>query len=232
MKIFKSFKSLNKFEFILWSASISVITISFLLSTQKDLITIAASLIGVTALIFVAKGDVLGQILTVVFSIFYAVISFRFRYYGEMITYLGMTAPIAVMSVITWIKNPYKKGKNEVKIAKLTKRQTIILTLLTALITFIFYFILKYFNNANLFLSTVSIATSFSASALMLLRSPYYAIAYACNDIVLIALWIMAAIQNIAFVPMILCFVIFFANDMYGFYNWRKMMIKQSTDKT
>lgn len=227
MKIFNSFKSLTKFELILLLASMMVIIISFLLSTQRDFITIVASLIGVTALIFVAKGDVLGQILTVVFSIFYAVISFKFRYYGEMITYLGMTAPIAIMSVITWIKNPYKKGKNEVKIAKLTGKQTITLILLTTLVTLIFYFILKYFNNANLFMSTVSIATSFSASALMLLRSPYYAVAYACNDIVLVVLWIMAATQDIAFLPMIICFVIFFANDMYGFFNWKRMMAKQ-----
>lgn len=228
MKLLKSFKTLTKFELALWLTSVFVIIISFALSTQRDILTIIASLIGVTALIFVAKGDVLGQILTIVFSIFYAVISFKFRYYGEMITYLGMTAPIALMSVITWLKHPYEKGKSEVKIAKLKAKEIAILTLLTLLITFIFYFILKYFNNSNLFMSTVSIATSFSASALMLLRSPYYAIAYACNDIVLIILWIMATMSNISFLPMIICFFIFFINDIYGFFNWQKMRKKQT----
>ncbi len=227
MRFLQSFKSLTKFELILWLASVSAIMISFLFSTQRDIITIIASLIGVTALIFVAKGDVLGQILTVVFSVFYAIISFRFSYYGEMITYLGMTAPIALMSVFTWLKNPYEKGKNEVKIAKLTKEKVIILVLLTILVTFIFYFILRYFNNANLFMSTVSIATSFLASALMLLRSPYYAVAYACNDIVLIVLWVLAAMQDISFLPMIICFAIFFVNDLYGFFNWRRMLKRQ-----
>lgn len=228
MKLLKSFKTLTKFELALWLTSVFVIIISFALSTQRDILTIIASLIGVTALIFVAKGDVLGQILTIVFSIFYAVISFKFRYYGEMITYLGMTAPIALMSVITWLKHPYEKGKSEVKIAKLKAKEIAIFTLLTLLITFIFYFILKYFNNSNLFMSTVSIATSFSASALMLLRSPYYAIAYACNDIVLIILWIMATMSNISFLPMIICFFIFFINDIYGFFNWQKMRKKQT----
>ncbi|MDE6156013.1 MAG: nicotinamide mononucleotide transporter, partial [Eubacterium sp.] len=127
MKFLKSFKRLTKFEFVLWFLSVSAIAISFLFGTHKDIITIIASLIGVTALIFVAKGDVFGQILTVVFSVFYAIISFRFSYYGEMITYLGMTAPIAVMSVITWLKNPYEKGENEVKIANMTKKKIIIL---------------------------------------------------------------------------------------------------------
>ena len=168
---------LNKTEFAIWLLSVVTIAVSFLLVSEKDYLTLTASLIGATALIFVAKGEVLGQILTVVFSIFYGVISFKFRYFGELITYLGMTAPIALMSAVTWLKNPYKKGKSEVKIAKLTKGKIILMIVLTALTTFAFCFILRYFNTANLFFSTVSVATSFSASYLMLFRSPYYAVA-------------------------------------------------------
>lgn len=230
MKFLNSFKSLTRLELILWLSSVAVIVLSFIVGSSRDVLTIIASLIGVTALIFVSKGDVLGQVLTVVFSLFYVVISFRFRYYGEMITYLGMTAPIAVLSAVSWFKNPYENGKNEVKIAKLTKVKTIVLMLLTVAVTVLFHFILKYFNNANLFMSTVSIATSFSASALMLLRSPYYAVAYACNDVVLVILWIMASMEDISFLPMIVCFAIFLINDIYGFFNWRKMSRKQNNN--
>ena len=229
MNFIKSFKNLSKFELILWLTSAVVIIVSFIAGAQRDVLTIIASLIGVTALIFVAKGDVLGQILTVLFSIFYAIISFKFRYFGEMITYLGMTAPIALACIVSWIMHPYEKGKNEVKIARMTSGKITVLIILTILVTIAFYFILKYFKNANLIISTISIATSFSASALMLLRSPYYAVAYACNDIVLIILWIMATIDNTAFLPMIICFAIFFINDMYGFCNWRKMRKKQQS---
>lgn len=230
IKFLNSFKNLTKIELILWLASVAAIVISFIAGSSKDVLTIIASLIGVTALIFVSKGDVLGQILTVVFSLFYAVISFRFNYYGEMITYLGMTAPIAVLSAVSWFKHPYENGKNEVKIAALTRAKAIVLVLFTVAVTVLFYFILKYFNNANLFMSTVSIATSFSASALMLLCSPYYAVAYACNDVVLVILWIMASMEDISFLPMIVCFAIFLINDIYGFFNWRKMSRKQNNN--
>lgn len=33
----------------------------------------------------------------IIFSLLYGVISFSFSYYGEMITYLGMTMPMAVV---------------------------------------------------------------------------------------------------------------------------------------
>lgn len=218
---------LSKTEFLILFLSVLTITISFLFVSEKDYLTLAASLIGAAALVYVAKGEPLGQILTVVFSVFYGIISFKFRYYGELITYAGMSAPIALMSAVQWLKNPYKKGRAEVKIARLSKSRVALMLMLTALTTFLFYFILKYFNTANLFFSTVSVATSFSASYLMLFRSPYYAIAYAANDIVLIILWVLASISNIQYIPMVVCFGIFFANDIYGFVSWQKRKKQQ-----
>ncbi|MDE5995443.1 MAG: nicotinamide mononucleotide transporter family protein, partial [Eubacterium sp.] len=51
---------------------------------------------------------------------------------------------------------------------------------------------------------------------------PYYAVAYAANDVVLIILWVLAAIDDISYLPMIICFVIFFINDLFGYVSWQK----------
>lgn len=230
MKIKNPFRDLTKFELALWITSVIVVTASFLLSPAADYLTLAASLIGVTALIFVAKGYVIGQVLTVVFSVFYGIISFYFRYYGEMLTYLCMTSPIAIVSVVSWIRHPYKKTK-EVEVSRLTAGKITVMLFLAAAVTAIFYFVLKALNTANLFFSTLSITTSFLASYLTFLRSPYYAAAYAANDVVLIILWILASMKNPAYIPMIFCFVMFLANDSYGFINWQRMKKQQNTDK-
>ena len=222
MKIIASIKELTKFEICLWVCSVVVVTGSYLFSGVFYWLTLVASLVGVTALIFVARGNVLGQILTVVFSLTYAIVSLRFKYYGEMITYLGMTAPIALLSIYTWVKNPYKDS-SQVKIHKITSSQVIVMAITAVIVTVGFYFVLKYFNTSNLIISTISITTSFTASALMMLRSPYYAVAYGMNDIVLILLWILASLEDISYLPMIMCFVMFLANDIYGFINWNKM---------
>lgn len=222
----KSVLNLNRFEKCLWAFSVIVVLLSFLLAGSGDYMTLTASLIGVTALIFVAKGDVLGQILTIVFSIFYSIISVEFAYYGEMITYMGMSAPIAFMSVVTWLRNPY--SEKQVKINHLRGRSFVLLFVIAGFVTWGFYYILVYFNTANIIFSTISVTTSFLASALMMLRSPYYATAYAANDVVLIVLWVMATMEDISYLPMIICFVIFFINDIYGFINWSKMKKAQA----
>ena len=227
MKIRNPFTDLSRFERILWITSLGVVTFSFLLSEGGECLTLIASLIGVTALIFVSKGYVIGQILIVVFSVFYGVISFHFKYYGEMITYLCMTSPIAVLAAIEWIRHPYKKTA-EVEVRKMTVKQVAFMLCLGVMVTGIFYLILKYMQTSNLFFSTLSVTTSFLASYMTFMRSPYYAIGYAANDVVLIALWVMAAFENISYLPMIACFMMFLANDLYGFINWRKMEKRQN----
>ncbi len=225
-KYISSFQTLTKFELGLWITSMSVSFLSFIISGGKDYLNLIASLIGVTALIFVAKGHVLGQLLTIVFSIFYGIISVIFHYYGEMITYLFMTAPMAIVAAITWIKHPYQDSK-EVQVSKITKKQLFTMVILAIFVTILFYFILKALNTANLFFSTISITTSFIASYLTYLRSPFYAIGYSANDIVLIILWVLASFEDISYLPMVACFIMFLANDLYGFYNWKRMQQQQ-----
>lgn len=228
MNIKKSIQNLTKFEWCLWLGSALLVTVSYILVGEGAL-SLAASLIGVTALIFVAKGDPLGQLLTVVFSIFYAIVSFEYKYYGEMITYLGMSAPMAVFSFVTWLRHPYKEC--EVEVGKLTKGKAVGVAVLSVAVTAAFYFILKALGNNSLLVSTFSVTTSFLAASLLFLRSPLYAAAYAANDIVLIVLWIIASISDISFLPMVVCFLAFFANDVYALINWHRMQIRQKADK-
>ena len=215
--------SLTKFERALWLISSLIITVSFLFGTDKNPLTLIVSLIGVTSLIFIAKGNVWGQILMIIFSLIYGYISYKTRYYGEMITYVGMTGPMAVMALVAWLKNPFEGEENQVAVAEITPLKLTIVSALTVIVTVFFYFILKYFNTANLVLSTVSVLTSFFAASLTFLRSPYYALGYAANDVVLIILWVLASVENPGYIPMVMCFVVFFVNDVYGYISWKRM---------
>lgn len=226
MRITNPFKDLTRFEMSLWFASVFVVIVSFVLSKGGDVLTLIASLIGVTALIFVAKGYVLGQILTVVFALFYGIISFYFRYYGEMLTYMCMTAPIAIMAVIEWIRHPFE-GTKEVEVRRMHRMEVLVMCIFASLVTIVFYFVLKFFNTANLIFSTISVTTSFLACYLTYKRNPFYALAYAANDVVLIVLWVLASFESISYLPMVFCFIMFFANDIYGFINWKGMERRQ-----
>ena len=153
MAIIKNY--FTKSEIILWSSSVIVIMFAFCVFDRHNYLTLTASIIGVTSLIFNAKGNPIGQALMIVFSLLYGIISYTFAYYGEMITYIGMTMPMAVFALVSWLRNPYNGDKVEVKVN----------------------------NTSNLILSTISVTTSFVAVYLTYRRSPFFAVAYAANDI-------------------------------------------------
>ena len=196
----------SKGERALWAGSVAAVLAAFLMFDRSSWITLLASLIGVTSLIFAAKGHPAAQAMAIVFALLYGAISWGFAYYGEMITYLGMSMPMAVFSLVSWLRHPF----------------------LTIAVTIAFYFILKYFNTANLIPSTISVTTSFAAVYFVFRRSQLYAVAYAANDVVLVALWLMAAADDIKYISVAVCFMAFLVNDIYGFINWRKMAKAQA----
>ena len=210
-------------DILIWGLSVLLIIASQLVFGGGSIFALAASLVGSTSLIFNARGNPFGQILIICFSIMYGIISYTCAYYGEMITYLGMTAPMAVFSLVSWLRNPSKDNKFKVRINRLSPGETIFAFILTAAVTAVFYFILKYFDTANLIVSTVSVATSFIAAYLTLRRSAFFALAYAANDIVLIILWSAAAFEDISYLSVTACFAAFLINDIYGFATWLKM---------
>lgn len=220
-------KYFTPFEIFLWSASVVLITVAFFVFDGNNYLAFSASLIGVTSLILCAKGNPAGQVLMVVFAVLYGIISWTSAYYGEMITYLGMSAPMAICALVAWIRNPFKGNRAEVKVNRLGIKEILFSLALTAVVTVAFYFILRALGTANLLVSTISVATSFFAVYLTFRRSAFFALAYAANDLVLIILWSLAPDAASSYVSVIICFVVFLINDLYGFFNWTKMMKRQ-----
>ena len=228
-KMKKIMGSFTRGELLLWAGSVAAICVSFFTFGGGSLWILAASLIGVTALIYNAQGNPVGQGLMIVFSLVYGGVSYGFRYYGEMLTYLGMSMPMAVFALISWLRHPYQGNRAEVEVNALGRREKWLLPVLTAAVTAGFGGLLACLNTANLAPSIVSVTTSFLAVYLTFRRSPLYALGYAANDVVLIILWLLAARSDKGYLSVVVCFAAFLVNDIYGFLNWRRMEKKQAS---
>lgn len=215
-------------ELALWLSSVALILLSYCLFDRTSMMTLLASLIGVTSLIFNAKGNPIGQVLMILFSLLYGAISYTYAYYGEMVTYLGMTLPMAVIALVSWLRNPYRGNRAEVAVNEIGRREVLRLGLATLAVTVGFYFLLGAFHTANLIPSTVSVTTSFAAAYLTFRRSPYFALLYASNDVVLIVLWLLAAGSDTRYLSVVVCFAAFLVNDLYGYFSWQSMKRRQA----
>ena len=216
-RLYHCFHYFTRGELALWGTSTALILAFFLAYDRTQFGILAASLIGVTSLIFNAKGNPFGQLLMVCFSALYGIISFSCGYYGEM----------AVFALVSWLRNPYQGNRAEVQVRRLERRDAAWMLTLTVAVTAVFYFILAALHTNRLIPSTLSVATSFLAAFLTFRRSALFAAAYAANDLVLVVLWGLAAAEDRSYLLVLVCFSVFLVNDLYGFLNWLRMQRRQ-----
>ena len=203
------------------------IIIAFLIPDEKEYLNLITSLVGVTCVFFIAKGKIFGQIVGIIYAIVYGLISYFHNLYGEVFLAFVFYAPLAIIGVIEWAKNQYQ-DTNVVTITKMSKKDYILASTITIVMTTIAFFVLRALNTQSLIVSTISIATSTMAGYFSIKRSPLYAICYFLNDSVLIIMWSIEANLSISSLPMVISFITFVINDLYGFINWLRLRKKQS----
>lgn len=210
-------------EWSLWLFSILAILSTSIYFGNQEPLAILASMIGITSLIFSAKGNPIGQGLIIIFAVIYAYLALRNNYYSELITYSCLTLPMAVFSLLSWLSHPFQGKKAQVTISQVKVKDYYLLFLLTVLITVIFYYILGIFHTPFLLVSTLSIATAFAGTFLTYKRSPNFALAYCLNDIILIALWLFEAQSDSSLYALVICFATFLISDIYTYMNWLRI---------
>ena len=224
----KIFKDWNLFEILFLFISLIIISICFILGTDKNILSLTTSLLGIITVLCTAKGLVVAPVINIIYNVIYILLSFSQQYYGEVIIYLFLMMPINIMTIISWLKNKSKENKSIVNINKVKNKEYLYLAIGTIFVTTCFYFLLAALNTNELIISTISFIPSIVASYLLLRRSSNYAVVYIINDIILIILWSLTIKNNgTEFLTMVLTFFIFFINDIYGFINWKRIEKKQ-----
>mgnify|MGYP000535583718 CR=1 FL=1 len=122
----------SKGELLLWGCSMACILLSFAAFDRGSYLTLAASLIGATSLIFCAKGNPAGQVLMILFSLLYGLISFSFAYYGGDAHLPGHDRPHGGGVAGVLAAQPLPGNHSEVEVNRLPRREVPFMLVLTA----------------------------------------------------------------------------------------------------
>lgn len=222
----KIFKNWNLYEILFTIISAIAIVVAFVFTAEKQWLTLIIAILGLVSAICTSKGMFYTPIINVIYVVFYVIVSINQQYYGEAIVYGVIIAPIQIFTIFSWIKN--KQKEQTVAINKIHKKEWIYIAVVTTISIVGLYFILKVLNTSSLVVSTFSLVFCALANYLLLRRSSYYALAFVINDIFLVTLWLIAAIEsNFSLVLMLINSLVFSVNDVYGFFRWRKQEKQQ-----
>lgn len=174
-----------------------------------------------------AKGKIESQFFGIVVCLLYSYISYKNKYYGEVIFYLLIMLPMSIGGIISWITHKSKKT-DTVEVNKISLKEWILLAFMSIVVFIGLYNLLKYFNTSELLVSTLSMIASSLAIYLLVRRSKYSFIFYLLNDIISIILWVLPVIAgNFLLIPMVIDPLSLLISDTYGSFNWNKMEKEQ-----
>ena len=223
------FKSWNLFEKLFLIISLLIVIGCYFLGGDKSILSLVTSILGVITVIFGAKGLVWAPVINIIYNIVYILLSYSQGFYGEVIIYIFLMTPLNIAMIVSWFKNKSKKDENIVTVNKLSKKEYVLLFIFTLFISVGFYLLLKVLNTNALLISTISLIDSFIASYLLFRRCSNYALSYIVNDVILIVLWSFAIKNNgVAYLPIVLSFIVFLVNDIYGLISWKKREKEQN----
>lgn len=228
---FKEFFTRIKWWEYLYMSLIYAAMIAFGVVFNSGALVIINAIVSSTAIFFIAKGMVIGNILGIGQCVLYSVISYFNNFYGEMILCLCITLPIYIASICTWLKN-LRKSEKVVKVNRmLSWKEWAISISIIACMTVGVYFLLRVLNTANLIVSTINVGLNIISGYLLIRRSEINFIFYILNNIVSIVLWSTliagGALNNI---PTLVLFVVFFILNVIGFINWVRLKKKQNKE--
>lgn len=216
------FKDWTKFEKLLLFASIILVALVGIIF-KSNLLTTICSIVGIITALLLAKGKNLGQMFGLLIVVLYSIVSFKNRYYGEVIIYLCIMLPMYIIGIISWLKHQNKET-NTVEVNSIKTKEWIIVFIVSLGAFISIYFLLKLFNTNQLFISSLSVIDSLFAIYLGIRRSKYSFYFYVVNDLILILLWGIPVISgSLILLPMIFNPTINLINDIYGIYNWKKL---------
>ena len=228
-ELYNPFKDMKPLEYVILIASTLAALISFILIEEKDYLYFFTCILGVTTTVFIAKAHVFGQLLGIAYAILYAVTTFISHYYGEFIISIALYLPSGIWGLISWLRHRYE-DTSTIKIAKLGLKHISIMLIIASILTFGIFFLLRALDTQNLIVSTISVFVSISAGYLVIKRSPFYALIYLINDVVLIVLWGMALRDSLTYMQLLISAFGFFFTDLYGFINWLNLRKKQTKE--
>ena len=222
----KLLKDWNRLEKILLFGSIILIS-AVAIVFKSDVLTTICSIVGIITALLLAKGKNSGQLFGILITILYSIVSFKNKFYGEVIIYIVLMLPMYIIGIVSWIRHQNKET-NTVDVNKINYKEWFIVSLSSIIIFIGIYFLLKYFNTNELIVSSISVVASLFAIYLQIRRSRFSFYFYIINDLILIVLWgIPIIIGNILVLPMVFNPIINLINDSYGVYNWKKLEKEQ-----
>lgn len=218
------FKDWTLFEKI-WLTTSLTIMICLSMIWGDNTLALLTGIAGTISVVLCAKGKIENYAFGLFQAITYGYICYTTKIFGEVM-YNILMVPMIIIGFLNWKKN-LVSNTNDVIVRNITKKGSIILSISTIVLIFVYSLILKSIGGDFVLIDATTTSLSLVATILMMYRYSEQWLVWILVNIASVILWINAFIAgDSAGMTMIVMWSAYLFNAIYGYINWRKMAVK------
>lgn len=203
---------------VIWLGIFLAMQVGVYAYQPDSLLAMIAGVSGLVCVVLVSKGKVSNYFFGLIFAYTYFYASWQNNYIGEMNSVLYVYLPAQFIGFFIWQANMQKdqQGGTAVKVRALSPKGWGILLATLAVCSFLFIQILNAAGGSSTTLDGTTTIITFAAQLLMILRFREQWVLWIALNILSIALWWQTP-------SILVMYVGYLLNSLYGLYNWTKL---------
>ncbi len=206
---------------VCWLAIATAVILGLSIYWKDSAAGIIAALTGVWCVIFTGKGKRSSFIFGTVNVLFYALISFQAKYYGEVMLNLIYYFPMNFVGWYMWKKH-MDDDTGEVKKERLPLKNSILMYSLTAVGIVAYGFVLKLLGGNLPFTDSMSTVVSVTAQILSVRRLTEQWVLWIVVDIVTVVMWGINFAQGGENIATLAMWSVYLINAIIMYIKWNK----------
>lgn len=223
-KVKDFFKGWSKFE-LCWLVLSTVIMIVLSIIWGDNTLALISGITGILGVVLAAKGKVSTYFFATINVAIYAYLTFNNHLYGEFMLNAFYYIPMNFIGFYLWSRHKDEKS-GEVEGKALTPKQIVILLAATAVIVIIYWQILTHLGGQLALIDAMSTVFSVIALIMQVARYAEQWLLWIIVNIVSVIMWILLIGKDSSAVTMVVMWIAYLFNSIYGYYNWKNLLRK------
>lgn len=212
----------------IWLALFTVITIGLSIYFEDTMVAAVASLTGMISVVLVAKGKISNYYFGIINIALYSWISYQHEVFGELMLNLAFFLPMNIIGLVLWTKRNKKKQVEETKegfdvqVAVLTKKTKVIWAALAVVTIIPYAYLLQEIGGRIPLLDSITTVLQVIAMVWMVQRFKEQWSLWIVVNVLNIILWVYAFATSGDDVAILVMWVAYLFNSVYGYWKWNK----------
>ena len=206
---------------IVWLLTACIVIAALSIYWNDTCMGIVSATTGVACVVCTGKGKLSAYIFGTINVVLYTIISFRARYFGEVMLNAFYYFPMEFYGFYVW-KNHMNAVTHEVEKKRMDSRGRLLLVLATVAGTVVYGFILKALGGALPFVDALSTVASVVAMILSVKMYMEQWIIWIVVDVVTVIMWAFAFAGGNESMATLLMWIVYLGNAVIMYFKWAK----------